>query len=50
MFFLLHSYYQPLVNEGYELMTERLFLENNYLKDFNARITELTPKGVVMDM
>ena len=49
MFFLLHSYYQPLVNEGYELMTERLFLENNYLKDFNARITELTPKGVVMD-
>ena len=30
-------------------MTERLFLENNYLRDFKAKITELTPKGVVMD-
>ena len=30
-------------------MTERIFLENNYLRDFDAQITELTPNGVVMD-
>ncbi len=30
-------------------MTKRLFLENNYLREFSARIIELTPKGIVLD-
>ena len=30
-------------------MTERLYLENSYLKEFKAQIIEITPKGVVLD-
>ena len=30
-------------------MTERLYLENSYLKGFKAQIIEITPKGVVLD-
>ncbi|MHA2282741.1 MAG: alanine--tRNA ligase-related protein [Promethearchaeota archaeon] len=30
-------------------MTERLYLENSYLKEFKSQIIEITPKGVVLD-